>query len=58
MKKILFSVIVIMIFGCITAQVKYDKTGILGAKGNPEWMLIETDEKLGFLDIENTYIEL
>jgi hypothetical protein len=42
-----------MIFGCITAQVKYNKTGTFGANGNPKWIPVETDNEQVFLDFED-----
>jgi hypothetical protein len=33
MKKVVFTVVAAMIFGCVMAQVKYDKIGVFGAIG-------------------------
>jgi hypothetical protein len=51
MRKILFLVMAIMVSGCITAQIKYDKIGMFGANGHPEWAAICNNEKWGFIDM-------
>jgi hypothetical protein len=56
MKKILFVIWAIIVCGCITAQVKYDKIEAFGSRGNMRLALIQKNNKFGFINVNGKEI--